>query len=161
MNNDDKAIERANSMKMFPNKEVTTSDFSLDKIDWENGRYLPWDLTRLYRYKCDLMWESVIHTISTGERIPPQVWCYDRISKELSVDKDELRYLLFAGEQMDHFEYITQMDDDELNEYITDYYDSETLVPDEIQQVVDYAVSKCNTRRSEIDMLNKMWGDGQ
>lgn len=147
----------ARQLKEFPDKFVSLDDFNLN-IDWNNP--MPDDFVNLYRYKQELLYESLIRYANTNEREPAEVWLGLRFQEEFGFDALITNMFVFAGHQILYDRALSEMDEDEyethiaLQEELSEAF-SNTDVFGEMIDSTDYI----DRREQEIQQLREMFGE--
>lgn len=145
-------------LKEFPDKFVTLEDFDL-MVDWNNP--MPDDLVNLYRYKQELLYESLLHYAETNERRPAEVWLGIRFMEEFGFDAMVTNMFVFAGHQILYDRALSAMSDEEyeahitLQEELTEAFMDENIFGD-MNDSNDYITN----REKEIQQLREMFGEG-
>jgi hypothetical protein len=151
MTNEHDPIKTALNMKQVEG-EATPSDFMLSNTVWSDPT--DDDLINLQLYKSELFWENMIHTLTTGERIPAKVWLENRLCDELGVSEETLYAYIDKGfellnKETDYLEL--EVSDEEVDEFIAEN--------PEIIGVLDSALFETIARNEEIKELERMFGN--
>jgi hypothetical protein len=151
--------------KKISEDKVTISDAGIEFVNFKDGQFMPDDLMKLTNYYHDLCKENMIHFVSTGERVP-SITNFHRITAEIQVDADRLESFLFTGEMLCWQDALYEMSDEEYDQackevYCPEEYELEEEDMNDLQEHMKAMVLDLEKREEEIDMLNKMFSEGE
>jgi hypothetical protein len=165
MLNKEEMISGIKKSKKISEDKVTISDAGIEFVNFKDGQFMPDDLMKLTNYYHDLCKENMIHFVSTGERVP-SITNIHRITEEIQVDADRLDGLLFAGEMLCWQDSLSELNDVEYDRACKEVYCPEEYALDDedmidLQDHMDKLAQDIKKRHEEIDMLNKMFTEGE